>query len=400
MKKDDRYDYGRFIRRLGSANKEGKFLEESFEGASETRGEEPVFSYPIQRPEGWKESWEVLVSWTRFWEDAPKARDGHPLYRLRFANAVCGSFGKQRLPTHADVLSPSDALSLLGMEREEAVYRAQHDTILKTVPALAPWHTRYFQRIQKEELYPECLSIAGAFLEGKGSYRYKREIAAAGVDTKFIERHTFLIRTLWNHLFPEQTVPGIEALAAALSWKEETTANVYVRFLDERLTFYGAKHCFLAAEEMARFRPPVDHVFIAENKVNGYTFPSVPQSLILAGTGYGILDAVREASWLREKKVYYWGDLDSDGFYILSKLRDMLPEVRSFLMDEPTAMAYESLAVEDTGAQEAIPRLLTVSEKQAWKWMRDRHLRIEQERIAREDVEKAVRKRLEEETHE
>lgn len=398
MKKDDQYDYGRFIKRLGSANKEGKFFEEAFMGEDRTRGEAPVFSYPIQRPEGWKESWDVLVSWTRFWKDAPKAKDGHLLYQLRWANAVCGSFGKQRLPTHADVMYPSDALSLLGLEREEAVYRSQHETILKTMPALSPWHTRYFQRIQKESFYPKCLSIAGAFLEGKGERRYKREITAAGVDTKFIERHAFLIRTLWNHLFKEQAVPGIEALAAALSWKEETTANVYVRFLDETHTFYGARHCFLSAEEMAQFQPPADRVFITENKVNGYTFPPVAQSLILAGTGYGILDAARESSWLREKKVYYWGDLDSDGFYILSKLREMLPHVRSFLMDESTAMAYETLAVEDTGAQEAIPQLLTVSEKQAWKWMRDRHLRIEQERIAPGDVEKAVRKLLEEET--
>ncbi len=386
----NQYDYGRFLKWLDNANKEGAFFALAFENGGESGQDMPVFSYPIKRPDGWKTDWDILTGWVDFWSRVPVGADGHPLYTLRWANVVCGHLGKQRLPTHVDVMRPLDGLLLLGLGKEKEIYDRQHRRILTDYPALSSWHTKYFRRIQKETMYPACLSIAGAFLEGKGESQYKREIAAGGVDTKFIERHGFLIRTLWNALFPDQEAQNIEALAVALLWKEETVGNVYVRFLDPAHSFYGARQCFMAAEDIADFRPPVKRVFIVENKVNGYTFPDAPDSLILAGAGYGILDAARKSEWLRKTVLYYWGDMDSDGFYILSKLREILPEVQSFLMDAGTAESAMDQAVPDRGQQEAIPNYLTVSEKMTWKRLKEKGLRIEQERISLDRVRQAV----------
>ncbi|ERL25079.1 Wadjet anti-phage system protein JetD domain-containing protein [Mitsuokella sp. oral taxon 131] len=37
--------------------------------------------------------------------------------------------------------------------------------------------------------------------------------------------------------------------------------------------------------------------------------------------GYGILKAVRFLPWLKDMERFYWGDLDTNGLRILSKLR-------------------------------------------------------------------------------
>lgn len=392
MGKKNGYDYSRFLKRLGNMQKSGVLYEFLASG-----GDTPMFSYAIRKPDGWRENWETLSGWISFWENAPKGKDGHLLYTLNYENKNCGSFGRQRVPRHALVKNARDGLALLGMEDAADTYLRQRKEVEAACPLLLSWHTRQFDRIQKENLYPEFLSIARAFLEGRGENKYKREIQAHGVDTKFIERHSYLLRTLWNALHPESQVENMDELARKLAWKEETAPGLYIRFLDDTLSFYGASQCFMDKDSFAHFHPPVSRVFITENKVNGYTFPAVPESLVLAGTGYGILDFADGADWLKQCPVYYWGDLDTDGFYILSKLREKLPEIRSFLMTGETAERVMDEAVADTGAQTAIPQRLTVSEKMAWDRMRTKGLRIEQERIPAEMVRQAVEKIMDEE---
>ena len=126
--------------------------------------------------------------------------------------------------------------------------------------------------------------------------------------------------------------------------------------------------------------------------MNGYTFPHAEDSLILFGMGYGVLEMAESAPWLADKEIYYWGDLDHDGFNILSNLRKVLPEMKihSFLMDKETLLAYVDPKVKDTGNTTAIPDYLTVSEKMAWKLIHDNGWRLEQERIPHEEVERAV----------
>nr|WP_296953753.1 DUF2220 domain-containing protein [uncultured Dialister sp.] len=131
-------------------------------------------------------------------------------------------------------------------------------------------------------------------------------------------------------------------------------------------------------------------MFITENKVNGYTFPDCKDSLILFGMGYGVLELARKVPWLRDREVYYWGDLDSDGFNILSALRHLLPDVKSFLMDRDTLLSFVDPLIKDTGNTASIPDNLTVSEKMAWKEVHDHGWRLEQERIPLSEVEWAV----------
>ena len=97
---------------------------------------------------------------------------------------------------------------------------------------------------------------------------------------------------------------------------------IRLRLLDPALgeRFGGLTDISLPLDRFATLDPPCRRVFITENKINGLSFPPLPDSLVIFGLGYGV-ESLRDAPWLRQREIHYWGDLDTHGFAILSLLR-------------------------------------------------------------------------------
>lgn len=352
----------------------------------------PYLSMPLKRPQNIETSWDELLAWQDFWRKAPKASGGHPLWHVEEKRKQTASFEKQLMPVRVFIDTPEDAMALLGLTKKKKEFLAGLSAVESQMSSLRDWYLTYFCRISAEDFFPVALSIARFMLEQEQREGYLREMAIPGVDTKFLENHNFLVRTLWNALFPENTAESSDELWEKLFVQKVPTPSICVRSLDEHLRFAGVRKLFLSQDDIADFQPPHRRIFITENKVNGYTFPDAEDSLILFGMGYGVLEMAESAPWLADKEIYYWGDLDHDGFNILSNLRKVLPEMKihSFLMDKETLLAYVDPKVKDTGNTTAIPDYLTVSEKMAWKLIHDNGWRLEQERIPHEEVEWAV----------
>ena len=361
--------------------------------------EVPYLSMPLKRPQDIETSWDELLAWQDFWRKAPKASGGHPLWHAEEKRKQTASFGKQLMPVRVFIDTPEDAMALLGLTKKKKEFLAGLSAVESQMPSLRDWYLTYFGRISAEDFFPVALSIARFMLEQEQREGYLREMAIPGVDTKFLENHNFLVRTLWNALFPENTAESSDELWEKLFVQKVPTPSICVRSLDEHLRFAGVRKLFLSQDDIADFQPPHRRIFITENKVNGYTFPDAEDSLILFGMGYGVLEMAESAPWLADKEIYYWGDLDHDGFNILSNLRKVLPEMKihSLLMDKETLLAYVDPKVKDTGNTTTIPDYLTVSEKMAWKLIHDNGWRLEQERIPHEEVEWAVERLLAEE---
>lgn len=361
--------------------------------------EVPYLSMPLKRPQDIETSWDELLAWQDFWRKAPKASGGHPLWHVEEKRKQTASFGKQLMPVRIFIDTPEDAMALLGLTKKKKEFLAGLSAIESQMPSLRDWYLTYFVRISAEDFFPMALSIARSMLAQEQREGYLREMAIPGVDTKFLENHNFLVRTLWNALFPENTAESSDELWEKLFVQKVPTPSICVRSLDEHLRFAGVRKLFLSQDDIADFQPPHRRIFITENKVNGYTFPDAEDSLILFGMGYGVLEMAESAPWLADKEIYYWGDLDHDGFNILSNLRKVLPEMKihSFLMDKETLLAYVDPNVKDTGNTTTIPDHLTVGEKMAWKLIHDNGWRLEQERIPHEEVEWAVESLLAEE---
>ena len=108
--------------------------------------------------------------------------------------------------------------------------------------------------------------------------------------------------------------------------------------------------------------------------------------MVIFGLGYGV-QVLADVLWLADKAVYYWGDIDTHGFAILSQLRSYWPHTQSFLMDEETLLPFRDLCVQETDAKRFTGELqyLDESESKIFETIRDNrigvNLRLEQERI-------------------
>lgn len=377
------YD-GELLKKLKKQEEKGSL----YEGLV-TEEEGPWLRMVLKRPEETEDDWGSLLSWSDYWRNPVK--DGiRPLWRIDEGRKNTKTFGRQTLPVRVFIDTAEDGFALLRMKKEKNEFLGRLKEVETKNPKLRDWFIHYYVRIREEDFYPLCFAIAEYLEKDEGTHQYLREASIPGVDTKFLENHSFLLRTLWNSLFPEKPVENNDEMKQHFFVKAVPVPDICARSLDPSIPFFGVRKFFLSNDEVASFNPPQKRIFITENKVNGYTFPDCRDSLILFGMGYGVLELARKALWLKGKEVYYWGDLDSDGFNILSALRHLLPDVKSFLMDRDTLLSFVDPSIKDTGNTASIPDNLTVSEKMAWKEVHDHGWRLEQERIPLSEVEWAL----------
>jgi hypothetical protein len=123
---------------------------------------------------------------------------------------------------------------------------------------------------------------------------------------------------------------------------------------------------------------------MTENLVNFLALPELPDTLAIYGGGYGF-SSLKDAQWLRNCEVYYWGDLDTHGFQILDQLRAVHPHVVSVLMDEETLLAHREAWSRESAPSHAALTRLAPAEAALYEALRNDNygiaVRLEQELI-------------------
>jgi hypothetical protein len=127
-------------------------------------------------------------------------------------------------------------------------------------------------------------------------------------------------------------------------------------------------------------------VVIVENQLNLLTLPRMSRGLAIRGEGRAVT-RLRQLQWLTDNLVLYWGDIDVEGFQILSSLRMFFPHVRSVLMNEAVLCDHKALVLEGSGANCADPRNLLDDERAAFRLCQRHNWRLEQERLPQQYVD-------------
>ena len=167
-----------------------------------------------------------------------------------------------------------------------------------------------------------------------------------------------------------------------------------MRWLDAASITSHGSDITLTQAAFAQLNPAVSEVFITENEVNFLAFPPVANAMVIFGSGFGGLDRLCGIAWLQQRRVYYWGDIDTHGFAMLNQLRAYLPHVQSLMMDKATLLLHnDHWGHEPQPHQRDLPRL-TAAERDAYNSLRDNQiqpgLRLEQERIGFGWVQQAL----------
>ncbi|MBU1666609.1 MAG: hypothetical protein KKG92_14615 [Gammaproteobacteria bacterium] len=305
------------------------------------------------------EQFDAARQWIRALAEGTK-EEGKPGYRLEYQEINHRQLGRNRLPVAAWLDTEGDALALIGKRREAQRFRELAVTIAQAFPPLQGWLSKRPLRVlEHAEDWPGLLGVLRWLAEHPRPNVYLRQIDVPGVHSKFIERHRALLGELLELILPadviDATAPsGVAGFERRYGFRCRP-ASIRFRLLDG--TLQGLSDLTVPGEEFARLELPVNRVFITENEINFLAFPRVPDSLVIFGAGYGF-EALAEASWLKQRDVFYWGDIDTHGFAILDQLRGHYPHARSLLMDRASLLAHRALwGREDTPTQRELSRL-------------------------------------------
>jgi hypothetical protein len=130
-------------------------------------------------------------------------------------------------------------------------------------------------------------------------------------------------------------------------------------------------------------------VIIVENRLNLFTLPRLLRAIGLEGEGKAVT-RLENLTWLHDNRIIYWGDIDVDGFQILSSLRSLFPHTESAMMDTVTLDLHQDHVVEGNGQKGAVKSNLTDGELAVYQLCQQRNLRLEQERILQRHVDSAL----------
>ncbi|MEN8132804.1 MAG: Wadjet anti-phage system protein JetD domain-containing protein [Pseudomonadota bacterium] len=316
-------------------------------------------------------------------------------YRIEYAEINHRKLGRQRLPKRVIFDAVDDLVAYIRKRAELTRFARLAKNIRYDQPALTHWIERYPMKVlEHEEDWSRLLAVIAFFKINPVPNRYLRELDIKGVDTKFIERRKGLIAELLDTVLPADAIdPGITGLAShgferryGLKYDQ---ATIRFRWLDTGIVQYYGELDDLSVpiSRFSNLDPPCRRVFITENKINGLSFPQMPESMIIFGLGYGI-SSLKNVEWLHSKAIYYWGDIDTHGFSILSQLRGYFLHARSFLMDRSTLERFQKAWVQEQETKRFIgePEHLSDTERQLYRLLHDNRLgkrvRLEQERIA------------------
>jgi hypothetical protein len=168
-----------------------------------------------------------------------------------------------------------------------------------------------------------------------------------------------------------------------------------VRWLDENLS---ARHTagmqiFAAPVSYLQNQPwSVERVMLVENETNLYLLPPLPSTLAICSYGKA-LHLLKEIDFLHHSRLYYWGDMDEQGFNMLNDIRYYYSHTISLFMDYETLSHHQ--AELDT---RAIPykkkelSLLQPHERSAYERLLIKNQWLEQERLQQAYVQEQLRK--------
>jgi hypothetical protein len=312
-------------------------------------------------------------------------------YRIEWRSVNHRVLGTNEIPAAIWIDTLEGALGLLGKRRAADQFAALVELTRDKQPELIPWLAkRPLRALELAGDWPRLLEIVAWLLTHPRPAIYLRQIDLPGVHTKLIEGHRGVLAELLDLVLPEDSIDGAHSGIGGFCRRYgflDKPSRVRFRLLDSNVRLLPVKadqDITLTQAAFASLVLPVARVFITENEINFLAFPDVPDAMVIFGAGYGF-DKLAAASWLHEKEIYYWGDIDTHGFAILNQLRGFLPHVVSFLMDQQTLLAHRTLWGVETQPETGTLTRLNSEESTLYDQLCRNHwgerVRLEQERI-------------------
>ena len=304
--------------------------------------------------------------------------------------------GRQQLPAHIVLDTPQQAARLIGKSEALKQFTMLYRHSMKTLAVLESWLLQYpLKALALADDWPRLLALCAWMQVHPNPRIYLRQVDVPQVDSKFIEHHRQVLAQLFDIVLPVFAVnddyAGVAGFARRYGFLDKP-AMIRIRPLDADITLLHSdsdQDVVMTGNALARLdqdvRSQIERVFIVENEITYLAFPAVSHAVLIFGKGYGF-EALKQAQWLHDCAIYYWGDLDTHGFAILNQLRANFPQTTSFLMDKQTLLAHQHAWGTEPKQETKELNHLNAEEAAVYDALRNNtlgdQLRLEQERIS------------------
>ncbi len=307
--------------------------------------------------------------------------------------------GRDKLPSAVLFHSLRQIAQYIRKEKELDRFTEAANILQQAFPALKSWICRSPKTVLSivSDL-SKLLEVLRWMVSHPRPELYLRQISLPGVDTKFIEQYKKVLGEWLDILLcssiVDQSKSGVKNFEARYGFLSKPTL-IRFRILDPALSIQGLTDLSVPADEFCRLSIEVQKVFVTENDINGLTIPPHEKSIVIFGRGYGF-EELAKARWLLSKKIYYWGDIDTHGFAILSQFRSYFPQTSSFLMDRETLVMHRSSWVTENSPSKSV--LSNLMDKEATLYndlvidALGKSVRLEQELVRFDYVVKAMKR--------
>ena len=307
------------------------------------------------------------------------------------------SIGRQSLPVEVRFEDLYEYLNFIEKYEEYSEFKTIYEKIVKKYPSLKELFLKKpFWILDYADRWDRILRVVDFMTKNKSPDCYIRELSINDVDTKFIEKHKKLLDNLLSNIFQNEPLKSLSDFAFEKKYGfKYPLAQVRFRILDREHFINGLSDLTLTITEFEKLDLEIKRVFIIENKVTFLSFFDFHDSIVIFGSGYKI-SLLKSVEWLKDKEIIYWGDIDEDGFAILSNLRRYFPQTKSIMMDTQTIEKFINLKVEynkKIATKENLSNL-TKDEELVYERLKNdfygKNFRLEQEKIPFEYVKRIV----------
>ena len=319
-------------------------------------------------------------------------------YQIEFKDINTKNLSLQSLPQKIYFSTETDFLKFLGKEKEVQDLKNKVQLIKDHIPELSDWIINNPKKIIQESNWNDLLKVCAYFKENPTPHLYIRELPIQ-VHSKFIETHQGIIKELLEILIKDYVNWEENHFTKRFNLKQ-AEALIRFRILDIHISqqyFNGLEDLSIPLSAFEQLNLPIKNILIVENKTSLYTaltLPKITNTLVIFGSGFAA-NNLKNATWLNNMNLLYWGDLDTHGFEILSQFRQHFPHVKSVLMDEETFNLYfeNDLGKNSKNTQELN---LTDAEQHLYQQIKYNNWRLEQEKIPYAYVNQILLRQLEE----
>lgn len=292
------------------------------------------------------------------------------------------TMGTQSLPKRIYFENELDYVGYLNKINEVQSFKRLKDETLRLYPDLKSWlGTNPLKLVANMEHWQDILKVVSYFKSNPKPDLYIRELPIK-VHTKFIERNKSILRELLDIILAQSLNADEHNHFETRFHLKYSEPLVRFRFLDSQMAqqyFSGLEDISVRLSDFSRIELPIKRVLIVENLMNLLTLPKIKGTLSIFGKGFKAL-SLKNIEWLKNCQIWYWGDLDAQGFEILSGFRGHYPQTKSLMMDKATFDKFYEDDLETKSKVASLPNL-NEAEYQMHQMLFINKWRLEQEKI-------------------